>query len=927
MNYFEIINNKVVGVVLLVVAIFLIFGVVSYMKQHREPYLVFKRKEPMSLPTDNVKKHTLKNGMNLLVFENKSVPKVLIQIAYDIGSSVEQEGERGLAHMLEHMIFKGTKELSEGDIDAISRKYGATFNAFTSHDVTSYYFEVNSANWKPFIPILADCMMNSRFDEQHLASEMKAVISELKMLKDSYWRVMMEEALRLCFPSNHPYHFSVIGFKEDLLKMSSGRLKRFYDKYYQPSRATMFVVGDVKSEDVIEEVEKHFSDIESSKEEKPNPFPEVVQEFATNKTTLYRDIEQPQIGFYWRIPGIKSKRDIERQALEIVLGGGEGSRIYKRLVEEEKVASSVMTGAIDLMEAGLFLVLITPHEGQSDKCRELLKEELDKFVSKGITEAELAKVVSNKQLSLLELFEDYQAFTVEWLQSFFATNDELSIFNQVNEFGSMTSEKLVLYVRDYLDPFLMNEIYMVPVPEEHKKRLLEVENQQSKLDSQILNTYVRTTPLEEPKAVHKLPSTQPLDFEFPHPTKTFTLKNGLKVLLYQNKQWPFMTARMYFRDASFFASARSGISISIMMNMLMEGSSDHSKKDNVEFFEGMGTSYNFGVSGAELTVLGDRFGESLKRAQQILLQPTFPADALKKIQAIEIDGYMRSKNDPMAIGLRLLNNEIYKGHQYQWSFDDAIDIIKGLSTRSLTDLHGKYVTPENMILTIVGDYKSDSIEKEITQLFSGWKAAGRIKEIDGQKIAQSKPVTIDHFMVRNQAVLALGRPSPITIEHPDLIPLKLLNYIAFYSMGSRLYKLREATGLFYHAQGAWAYNASREVGFDFLLSLLSVDKLDDAEKGMRAIVKEIADKGVTSDELDVARQLYTKTLIDASSSNASVARVLSTLEAFDLGFDYYDKVLERVNTMTVDEINAIAKKYFSTDNMHRVRVGRVGKEV
>ena len=829
--------------------------------------------------------------------------------------------------MLEHMIFKGTDTLSEGDIDAISRKYGATFNAFTAHDVTSYYFEVNSANWKPFLPIMADCMMNSRFDSEHLASEMKAVIAELKMCKDNYWRVMMEEALRLSFPSNHPYHFSVIGFKEDLLKMSSERLKRFYDKYYQPSRATLFVVGDIKSDEVIAEVEKHFAGIESNDDEKPNPFPTIVEDFSTSKTTLYRDIAQPQIGFYWRIPGTTSKRDIERQALKIVLGRGEGSRLYRRLVEEEKVATSLMAGAVDLMEAGVFLVFVTPHEGQSDRCRELIKEELATFISEGMTEAELIKIVSNKQRSLLELFENYQAFTSTWLESFFSTGDEFDVFNQVNEFGSLASEKLVAYVRDYLDSFLMNEIYMLPVPQERKEQLLNAENKESELDAQILNMYQRKTAVEEPREVHKLSAAQPLDFAFPHPTKELTLKNGLKVLLHHNKQWPFLTARLHFRDANFFQSARSGISLSIMMDMLMEGSKGYTKKEHVEFFEGAGSSYNFGVSGMQLTSLaGKSFDESLKRVQQIMFEPTFPDDAIKKLQAIEIDQYMRSKNDPMAVALRVLNNEIYKDHSYQWSFDDAIDVVKGLSGRSLSDLHKKYVTPENMVLTIVGDYDSATIEKDIEALFSNWESAGRVKAFEGQEVASSKPVNIDHFMVRNQAVLALGQSSPITMNHPDLIPLKLLNYIAFYSIGSRLYKLREQTGLFYHAQGAWGYNAGREPGFDFMLSLLSVDKLDDAEKGMRSIVAEVAQEGVTADELNVSRQLYIKTLIDASSSNASVARTLSSLEAFDLGFDYYDKVLERVNTITVDEINGIAKKYFTTDNMHRVRVGRVGEK-
>ena len=152
-----------------------------------------RTKKHFTIPKREVKKVVLKNGMTLLVYPDHSSPKVLVQIAYDIGAYVERSGERGLAHLIEHMIFKGTQKLSETDIDEIARKYGASHNAFTSMDVTSYYLETNRNNWKPFISILADCMQNARFEEQHLASELKAVIQELKMYKDDYWSIMFEK--------------------------------------------------------------------------------------------------------------------------------------------------------------------------------------------------------------------------------------------------------------------------------------------------------------------------------------------------------------------------------------------------------------------------------------------------------------------------------------------------------------------------------------------------------------------------------------------------------------------------------------------------------------------------------------------------------------------------------------------------------------
>ena len=172
--------------------------------------------DTLPVPEDKITKVVLDNGLTVLVCNQGTAPKVLVQIAYDVGSAIEQEGERGLAHLLEHMIFKGTQKMAEGDIDAIARKYGADFNAFTSHDMTSYYFETDANNWQPFLPILADCMQNARFSDQHLASEVKAVIQELRMYSDSHWHVMLDHAFTTLFPANHPYHHPIIGYKEDL---------------------------------------------------------------------------------------------------------------------------------------------------------------------------------------------------------------------------------------------------------------------------------------------------------------------------------------------------------------------------------------------------------------------------------------------------------------------------------------------------------------------------------------------------------------------------------------------------------------------------------------------------------------------------------------------------------------------------------------
>ena len=184
--------------VLVLIGICASIAFLMYWKRGSGKSFAFGRRQ-FHVPTDGVKKVVLENGMTLLMYRNTSQPKVVMQIGYNIGSYIEAEGERGLAHLLEHMIFKGTQKMSESDLDDIARKYGASYNAFTSMDTTAYYFEVDKNNWQPFLGIFSDCMQNARFDEQHLNSELKAVLQELKMNKDQYWNMMYQKICSALF--------------------------------------------------------------------------------------------------------------------------------------------------------------------------------------------------------------------------------------------------------------------------------------------------------------------------------------------------------------------------------------------------------------------------------------------------------------------------------------------------------------------------------------------------------------------------------------------------------------------------------------------------------------------------------------------------------------------------------------------------------
>jgi len=905
--------------------------VISY-KTHRfkENYLknepLTQRSTPINIPKDKIKKVVLKNGMTIIAFENKSVPKVLVQIAYNIGSAIEHPDERGLAHLIEHMIFKGTNKLSEGDIDAIGRKYGATMNAFTSKDVTSYYFEVNSNNWKHFLPILSDCMVNAKFDKEHLASEMKAVIAELKMYEDDYSRLIVKEASTLIFPSNHSYHYPIIGFKETLLNLSSEKLKIFYNKYYQPKHATLFIVGDMNLDETIELAKKEFENIPNRFNGSIDPLPLISQIPKLNQTTIFKQVEKPLLGFYWQIPGLIKKMHVEQQAVEYILGSGEGSRLYSKIVDEAKVATSIVVGSDTMMECSIFFILIEPIKGKEKECREIVIKELNEIIKKGITNKELNKIVKNERRSFFEKIQDKGEFVYEWMLSYFASNDEFEIFKGINKLLNLDSKTLQNYTSRFLNPSAMNQIQILQMPKNLAEEALKESHEEDSLDAKILTKHQRTSLKENGTFVNKMPPPSPMKFQYPKPDKVFSLKNGLKVVLHKKTDWPFIALNLKFKDANYFSYIKEGTALDTMMGMLPEASKGLNKKKIVEIFEQNGAAYNFGASGVSVNFLKETTSEILKHLFYILLNPTFPTDAFNKLKTMIQEDFLRNQDDPAYVASRMLRTIAYKGHPFGWDLTEMGKYLKNFSIKDIKSLYTENISPSHMILSLVGDFDIDTMEKDINSIFGSW-TGNKYEEKPIPKYGNIDVEKIDKFMLRNQAVLLYGNRSEIDVYNKDYLTTQLLNIICFGSLGSRLYKLREETGLFYAAKAALAAGSNKYLGIDYVYTILSLDCLDNAEKAIFNMLKDVTTKEpLTQDELDSAKQLYLQDLIDASSTYNLLASKFCILETLNLGFDYYDKVLERINSMKLDEINSTAKKYIKPEKLSRIRVGRIGKK-
>ncbi|MCK5633367.1 insulinase family protein, partial [bacterium] len=473
-----------------------------------------KKKESKKKQEQHVVKKVLDNGLTVLVRSVKTIPKVCVQIWYNVGSKDEKDGEKGIAHLIEHMIFKGTEKLSESDINVAIHKLSGHCNAFTAYDYTGYLFDMPTHHWKKVLPIMADCMTSASFKDEHLNSEMKAVIQELKMINDQHTRSLVYKMLSLMFVG-HPYHYPIIGYKQDLWNIRGSDLKKFYKKHYIPNNATLIVVGDVNAEDVAAEAQKYFGTIKADKTYKKEQF-YLDDDIASKSVTIYRDIKLAEVMLAFKIPGSKLKGDHVFDIAALALANGKSSRLHKKLVDELQLVTAIGAFSWRMFDHGLFFFHFEPKDIENiEKIESIIFNEINDIAKNGLKKEELVRSTKIAKMQYYSNLEDIgnQAYDIgKW---FLATEDKDYAFNYLD----VTFDEIDKDIKNLLSTFfrksVVHEGKVLPLEQSEKKYWALLQEKSDALDGKILSQRVRTTDVESPRYANSVSIEKPTLFDFP----------------------------------------------------------------------------------------------------------------------------------------------------------------------------------------------------------------------------------------------------------------------------------------------------------------------------------------------------------------------------------------------------------------------------
>lgn len=907
---------------LLLICMLLFSTIFVYPKRVRKKQSA-KQVEISMTQSSHLFKSVLSNGMTVLVRPVHEIPKVSMQLWYNVGSKDEKHGERGIAHLIEHMIFKGTQDLlSESDINMLVHKLSGSCNAFTSYDYTGYLFNMPTHHWREMLPVMADCMQNVRFDKDMLASELKAVIQELKMYRDKYTRTLLEDLLSAIF-ADHPYHYPIIGFKQDLWNADAELLRQFYKKHYCPNNATLVVVGDVDPCDVVARAEEYFGSIKADQCYAKEKFYH-NRDLVTKSVTLHRDIKQPFAALTWRVPGMSEGFDQIISAFELILGRGRSSRLYKKLVHELQLVTSLQVGTDSLFEHSLFFIGFEPKNiTDIPRIEAIINDELASIMRDGVTRAECERALNKMRMDLYSTLEDIEQQAYMIGQYYLATGNPEYIFTSLEIAPDVLASGIKELVQLYLRPSMVHKGAVMPLAATEMDLWHELQVASDKEDEAILNAHVRDSAVEPARYADTIDARMPEPFPFPKPHKA-VLKNGVKLLSHVNKNTPQVTLILSLRVKSYYDDpAQLGIGMCVAA-MLKEGTKKYSASEFADLIESRGMSLSAAPGVIEITALKDDVSFALEILHEVITAAAFESAGLEKVRAQMIAQINNFWDNPNAFSGQLIKEAVYKEHPYAKNSIGTLDTVGRFTVDDLKNYYAQYMSPDGARLAIVGDIEGVNIEELANKYLGEWTGPAVAKMIL-PVVPNTEAVKIDYPINRDQIVLAFAKKS-IERLHPDYDKYLIYNQIFgggnLGSMSSRLFDLREQSGLFYTISGSLLVGADEAPGMFMVKTIVSKDRLAEAETVIRDAIAHAHDI-LTEDECEEAKRAIVNTVVDNFASNSSIAQTFLFMDRFNLPERYYDDRAQQLEPITVEELKNAIANCMTSDNLVTLKVGRV----
>jgi len=821
---------------------------------------------------------TLENGLVIIVREDHSAPVVSAQ-AWAMSGSIH-EGKwlgAGLSHVLEHMLFKGTTTRPGSRIDQEVQEAGGYMNAYTSFDRTVYHIDVPNTGATTAIDILCDIMQHASLPPDELAKELDVIRREMDMGQDDPGRRSGRRLFETAY-TRSPYRFTVIGYLDIFNELKPEDIRAYYTEKYAPNNVFYVVTGDVKRDVVVAQIKAAYT------QSKARALPPVLllpepKQTAPREIIEEAPIELGHLHFAWHIPELRHPDVPVLDVLAVLLGSGRSSRLYQQVRERQGVVHHADAWTYNPGSTGLFGMSAMVDADKFTAARDAMLAEIEKVKSMSVSSNEVQKAVK------------------QFISATLATRKTME--GQANDLGGswLAANNLTF-----------SERYLAAVKRVSHADVQRVAREYLTAENRTLYALLPngTTP--------KISTTEETNFD--SPIQKFDLPNGLRLLVKENHRLPFVEFRTAFQGGVLAETAANNGITQLLAKLLLKGTKTRNAEKIATEIESVGGSLDsYGGNnsfGVNAEVLSSDFTTGLDLLADVLLNPTFPADALEREREVQIATISSQKDNLLKSASNAMRRTLFGNNGYGLDTLGTEESVAKLRGAELKSFHQKLVTPNNCVLAVFGDVMTNEVKAAVKNAFANWKPAS----VSSLETANRKPQTVNSLKRveetrdKKQAVIVIGFAGT-TMHDDDRYALDLLQE-ACSDLGSRLFlRVREKLGLAYYvgaqhfpglAPGYFAFYAGTEP-----TSVAQVEQefLKEAEL--------LRNEGLTAEELKRAKAKIIGQKKISRQDLGSLASLTALDELYGLGYQRADLDDAKFEAVTLDQVKAVAQKYLKPD--------------
>jgi zinc protease len=856
-------------------------------------------------------RHVLSNGLTVIAEEVRSAPVVALQAWVQVGSADESDREAGLAHLHEHMLFKGTSTRGPGELARLVEGRGGEINAWTSFDQTVYHLVLASRFFAEGLDVLTDAILDAAFDPGELAREIEVVLEEIKRSLDMPSRKLSRELFGLAY-RNHTYGRPVIGFEETVRSFTRDDILAFYRRHYTPDNVVFVVVGDIGAEEAIRAVEARWAGA-TQKHGGRVTRPVEPPQAGARARVVREALKESHLALAWPIPAIRSEDVPVLDVISTVLGHGEGARLPLELRREKRLVEEAYAYAYTPRDPGLLVAGATLRaENLEATARELLRQ-VYRLRREGVSPGELE--VAKR---LLESEAIWQRETVQGMArklGFFESvagslDYEAEYYERVRR---VTVEGLREAAERYLASERLTAVALTgteaTLGEDRLRELADEE--EARIRGTAKTALSGTTPAPAPRRPAAAPRGRT-----PGPAGIYreTLPSGARVLVKPEPAVPLVAVRAVFAGGLRHEDERSNGVHQLLGRLFTQGTEERDAKAFAAATDALAATIrgyagrnSFGLRG---DFLAAEFEPSFRLFAECLVKPAFAAAEVERERAHQLQEIRSREDHPSSVAFRLFAKTLFRAHPYRLDLLGEEASVAALGPLELSSWYRRRYGPSNLVLSVVGDVDVDAAFALCAELFGAPGPALEAPPVVPVEPPLDGPRRAEQRLPKQQAHLVLGFPG-LRVHDPDRHALEVLAGV-LAGQGGRLFtELRDKRSMAYSVT-AFSLEGL-DPGYFAVYMGTSPEKVEAAVEGIRTELGKVVADRIPEEELDRARRYLIGTHAIGLQKNASRAAVIGFDEAYGVGAESFARYPERVEAVNGDRVLEVARKVIDLD--------------